>query len=204
MWLEVRWRQPAIDGEAELLDDVHRLLSKAYLIEPDLPFPWQAWAELIGLRGIDDPVARQVVDRATAMPPSEHPIGYRRDPVRITHEGWDLEVPGEFADRRTADEWWGGGPGRRITLAAVPTGSMSAQSFVNQFAVDLGDEALTHQAGELVGRARITTDPSSGVEIGVLDGYSAVGGSGAAIRIEFDDPADWQWALDMWRSLTPG
>jgi hypothetical protein len=31
-----------------------------------------------------------------------------------------------------------------------------------------------------------------------------VAGSGAAIRIEFDDPADWQWALDIWRSLAPG
>jgi len=56
----------------------------------------------------------------------------------------------------------------------------------------------------VVGRARLSSDTSSGVEIGVLDGYSAVVGSGAAIRIEFDDPADWQWALDMWKSLAPG
>jgi hypothetical protein len=55
-----------------------------------------------------------------------------------------------------------------------------------------------------VGRARLTTDPSSGLEVGVLDGFSAVTGSGAAIRIEFEDPADWHWALDMWRSLAPG
>jgi len=44
----------------------------------------------------------------------------------------------------------------------------------------------------------------SGVAVGVLDGYSAVNGSGAAIRIVFDDPNDWQWALDLWRSLAPG
>ena len=30
MWLEVRWRKPAVEGEAERLEDVHRLLSKAY------------------------------------------------------------------------------------------------------------------------------------------------------------------------------
>ena len=41
------------------------------------------------------------------------------------------------------------------------------------------------------------------VAVGVLDGYSAVTGSGAAIRVVFDDPADWQWALDLWRSLAP-
>ena len=42
------------------------------------------------------------------------------------------------------------------------------------------------------------------VAIGVLEGYSAIRGSGAAVRIEFDDPADWQWALDTWRALRPG
>ena len=81
---------------------------------------------------------------------------------------------------------------------------MAAHAFLDQVGGDLGQEALTHQAGPVVGRARITTDDSSGVAVGVLDGFSAVNGSGAAIRIVFDDPDDWQWALDMWRSLAPG
>ena len=81
---------------------------------------------------------------------------------------------------------------------------MSALDFVEQFAVDLGPDAISHRSGELLGRARLMTDATSGVEVGVLEGYSAVSGSGAAIRIEFEDPADWQWALDMWRSLAPG
>ena len=54
-----------------------------------------------------------------------------------------------------------------------------------------------------MGRATLSSDASSGVEVGVLEGYSAVAGSGAAIRIVFDDPADWQWAIDIWRSLAP-
>ena len=81
---------------------------------------------------------------------------------------------------------------------------MSAQAFVSQFSADLGADSLSHAAGDLIGRARISTDPSSGLEIAVLDGYSAVPGSGAAIRIEFDDAGDWQWATDLWRSLAPG
>jgi hypothetical protein len=81
---------------------------------------------------------------------------------------------------------------------------MSAQAFIEQFAVDLGSGAMNHRAGEILGRARLMTDASSGVEVGILEGYSAVTGSGAAIRIEFDDPNDWQWALDTWRSLHPG
>ena len=204
MWVHVRWRRPAVDGEAGLLDDVHRLLTKAYTTDPELPFPWHAWMDLVSNGGFDDGMTRQVIARAAALPPPDVLVGYRRRSVRITHEGWSLEIPGEFAERRTPEEWWGGGPGRQVTLAAVPTGSMSAAAFVDPFAADLGRDALTHQAGDLVGKARILTDPSSGLEVAVLDGYSAVPGSGAAIRIEFDDASHWQWAIDLWRSLAPG
>ena len=209
MWLQVRWRTPAMEGEADLFDEVHRLLSRAYPLDPGLDFPWHAWTELTMLRGIDDPMARQAAKRATTTPEPDPPVGYRRDPVVISHEGWMLEIPGSFAERRSAEEWWGGGTGRSITLAATATGhpdgsAMSAPEFIEQFAVDLGSDAITHRAGEVVGRARLMTDASSGLEVGILEGYSAVTGSGAAIRIEFDDPADWQWALDMWRSLAPG
>ena len=125
----------------------------------------------------------------------------------IRHEGWTLEIPGAFAERHF-EEWWGGGTGRNITLAATATGHpdgtpMSGAEFIEQFAVDLGPDAIGHRAGAVVGRARLMTDASSGVEVGILR-YSAVTGSGAAIRIEFDDPGDWQWALEMWRALAPG
>ena len=208
MWLDVRWRTPAIDEERDLLDEVHRTLSRAYPTEPTLAYPWQAWAELVELRGIDDPMSRQVLARAEHDAGDGRPIGYRRGPVTIRHEGWALEIPGSYAERRSSDEWWGAGAGRNVTLAAVQTatvdGAMGAQAFVDQFGGDLGPDAIDHRANGVIGRARLSTDASSGVEVGVLDGFSAVVGSGAAIRIVFDDPGDWQWALDMWRSLAPG
>ncbi len=64
---------------------------------------------------------------------------------------------------------------------------MGAQTFVDQFGGDLGPDAIDHRANGVVGRARLSTDASSGVEVGVLDGYSAVVGSGAAIKIVFED-----------------
>ena len=209
MWQQVRWRAPAVEGEADLLDEVHRLLTRAFPDEPALPYPWHAWSQLCAFRGINDAMSRQASGRATREPEPRPPVGYRRDPVRISHEGWSLEVPGSYAERRTPDEWWGGGAGRSITLAATKTGladgaAMPAQAFIAQFAADLGPDALNHRAGEVFGRARLTTDASSGVEVGILEGYSAVRGSGAAIKIEFDDPADWQWAVETWRALAPG
>jgi hypothetical protein len=80
---------------------------------------------------------------------------------------------------------------------------MSPEEFLAHVAGDLGSDALTHRDGPILGRARMRTDATSGVEIGVLEGFSAVSGSGTAIRIEFDDPADWQWAIDIWRALAP-
>ena len=68
MWLDVRWRAPAVQGEAELIDEVHRLLSKAFPLEPGLPYPWHAWRELARVRGLYDHMAGQVIDRAKTMP----------------------------------------------------------------------------------------------------------------------------------------
>ncbi|MEX1172236.1 MAG: hypothetical protein WEG56_06455, partial [Chloroflexota bacterium] len=200
---------PVVEGEGALLDEVHRLLSRAYPMEPSLPYPWHAWAQVAAFRGIGDQMSRQAAARASREAEPEPLVGYRRDAVRVTHEGWTVEIPGSYAERRTADEWWAGGAGRSITLAATRTGDadgapMSAAAFIDQFAVELGPGALDHHAGDVLGRARLTTDASSGVEIGILEGYSAIRGSGAAVRIEFDDPEDWQWAVDTWRSLAPG
>ncbi len=211
MWLDVRWRRPAVPGEAARIDEIHGLLSRAYQDEPELSYPWIEWAELIAYRGVEDGMARQVLGHAAQAGSNASGaarIGYRRSPVTIEHAGWKLTIPGDFAERRTADEWWGGGPGRSITLVATATGTgtsaMSAHQFLAQVASDLGPDALHHEVGDIRGRARLTTDTGSGVEIGVLEGFAAVAGSGAAIRIEFDDGEDYAWALEMWRSLRPG
>jgi len=206
MWTMVRWRDPVDDAERRLNDEVLRLLARAFPLDPSLAYPWREWHELAQIRGTDDAMTRQVEAKAKRAP-AQVQVGYRRHPVRILHEGWELEIPGTFSEQRTAEEWTGAEAGRTITIAATetgtPSGPMSAQAFLDQVAKDLGNEALSHRDGEVVGRARLSTDASSGVEVGVLEGYSAVRGRGAAIRIVFDDSADWRWALDAWRALIP-
>jgi hypothetical protein len=206
LWTEVRWRPPVDATEKAVNDEVLRLLARAFPLDPSLPYPWREWRELVGWRGSADAMTRQVEIHAAAAPAGPL-VGYRRQPVEIIHEGWLLEVPGSFAERRTDEEWWGGEAGRGITLAATETGTddgpMPAADFLRQVAPDLGSDALSHEAGDVVGRARLSTDASSGLEVGVLEGYAAVTGRGAAIRIVFDDSADWRWAMDIWRSLAP-
>jgi hypothetical protein len=205
MWTEIRWRPPA-PGEQEAMDEVLELLRRAYVLDPSLDYPWPEWAELMGYRGYENALTATVRDRAVGV--DRPPVGYRRRPVTIRHEGWSLTVPGSFGERWTAEEWWGGESKRTITLAAASTestdGPMPPEAFLARVAADLGEHTITHHDGQVMGRAKITTDASSGVEVGVVEGFSAVVGSGAAIRIVFDDPSDWEWATDMWRSLSYG
>jgi len=213
LWLEVRWRPPAGADEIQLVDDVLATLRRAYPLEPGLAWPWPEWRELFQLRGQADPATRALLDRGAghlvggAAADGPPPIGYRRKPVTIVHEGWALDVPGTFSSRWTAEEWTGGEAGRSITLAGTETAEgghpMTADRFLQQVAGHLGREAIEHDDGVVRGRARLASDPSSGVEVATVEGFSAVRGRGAAIRIEIDDPQDWKWALDTWRGLRP-
>jgi hypothetical protein len=208
MWTEIRWRPPADDTERATMDEALTLLRRALPSDPSLAYPWREWAELLRLRATPDPRTDRVFEMAARVDPLQPLIGYRRRPVRIVHEGWTLPLPGSFSERRADGEWSGGERGRHVTIAATSTEGadgrpMSAERFLTDVAGDLGEDTLNHADGELRGRGRVTTDASSGVEVAVLEGFSAVTGSGAAIRIEFDDSEDWRWAVDVWRSLRP-
>lgn len=206
MWTEVRWRPAIEEGEPEVVEEVLRLLRRAFPLEPSLPYPWREWKELLDIGGDPDPM-RERVESEAATAPEAPPIGYRRNPVRIEQAGWQLTVPGSFAIHRTDDELRAGEGDRTITIAASPTadqaGPMAAETFLDRVAAHLGPEVLHHRDGEVVSRAKLGLDPTSVVEVAVLEGYAAVRGSGAAIRIVIHDAADWEWALEMWRSLRP-
>jgi len=209
LWLDVRWRTPAGEDETASLDEVLSVLRRGYALDPSLDWPWAEWREVAAFRGSIDPATKALLDRnaSQANANAADPIGYRRRPVTIVHEGWALEVPGTFAERRTGDEWWGGEAGRSVTLAGTATGTatgpMPAEEFIGRFAAHLGSDALKHEDGPIVGRARLSSDPSSGIEVATVEGYSAVRGKGAAIKIVIEDPQDWKWALDTWRALRP-
>jgi hypothetical protein len=207
MWAEIRWRRPTDADERALVDETLRLLHRAYPLDPSLAFPWREWRELALLRPTPDSMAALIEERAAAVDPSTPLVGYRRRPVSVTHDGWAIVIPGTFTERRTGGEWRGGDAGRSIALASVPIATNGrltpAETILRQVAGNLGPSALAHQAGDVVGRARVGTDDGSGITVGIVEGFAAVDGSGTAIRVEFDDPADWEWALDQWRALRP-
>jgi hypothetical protein len=207
LWLEVRWRPPSGTHEQALLDEVLALLRRAYSLDPSLPFPWAAWREALTLRDQADPTTHQLVDGMAANAELEPEIGYRRGPVTIFHQGWALDVPGTFSEHRAIEEWTDGEARRSVTIAATETGlggePMTADEFLDQVAGHLGSDALEHEDGPVRGRARLSTETSSGIEVATVVGYSESRGLGAAIRVVIEDPQDWKWALDTWRDLRP-
>ena len=206
MWTEIRWRPAIEEGEPAVVDGVLRLLRRAFPLEPSLPYPWREWKELLDIAGDRDPM-RDRVEREAAAAPDGPRIGYRRRPVRVEQAGWQLTIPGSFATVRTSEELRASEGDRTITVAASPTGTesgpMPAETFLDRIAAHLGPDVLRYRDGELQARARLAIDPTAVVQRFVLEGYSAVTGSGAAIRIVIHDAADRDWALDMWRSLRP-
>ncbi|HEY0443051.1 MAG TPA: hypothetical protein VGC90_02410 [Candidatus Limnocylindrales bacterium] len=208
MWTDVRWRPPVDQAERALLERVLRMLRRAFPLDPSLPYPWREWKELLDLSAsdADDPMVERVgAEAATAA--DEPLVGYRRRPMTVVHNGWSLVVPGSAVIRRTPDELWIGEGDRAITVAATETasesGPLSPEAFLTHVGGHLGTDVLRHRDGPIAGIARLEVDPSSAVSVAVLDGYSAITGSGAAIRIVIHDPGDWEWAIETWRSLRP-
>ena len=114
MWTEIRWRPPGPD-ELGAIDEVLELLRRAYTLDPSLDYPWPEWAELMAYRGHENALAATVRDRAVGV--DRPPIGYRRRPVRIRHEGWSLTVP---ARSRPVTPTSGGAGSRSVRSPWLP------------------------------------------------------------------------------------
>ena len=62
-------------------------------LDPSLAYPWREWHELIGLRDVDDPMARQIADRATRSAAAGSRSAIADDPVTVTHEAGRSRCP---------------------------------------------------------------------------------------------------------------
>ena len=161
--------------------------------DASLAYPWREWAELIRLRAMPDPIAERVFRQAervdTALPLDRLPAPARDRRPR------GLAGAGPRVVRRAADadgEWRGGERGRQVTLRGDDDPDLERDADVGRPVPDRRSRATSARAccatrtASCSGRARVTSDASSGVEVAVLEGFSAVTGSGAAIRVEFD------------------
>ena len=107
-----------------------------------------------------------VRDRSPSVPADQPLVGYRRRPVMVRPRG--LATRGAGLVRRAP--WRGGMVGRRGQPERHPgrrpdrhcRRADAGRGVPPQVAGDLGSEALTHQAGNVVGRARLGSDAEIG------------------------------------------
>jgi hypothetical protein len=228
MWTEIRWRPPLEDDDEEedLLIGVLRDLEKAYLLSPDLDYPWRAWDELFGhlvaafgdteiLESAKEDM-REVVARRAAQAPDGPRIGYRRLPVTVSlGGGWKITVPGAFAESWDEDGIWVGWDGRRTVrcktyaLRSADGGLPAAEDLLDMSVRHWDTEGCEplpdHERGPVRGRAIWGPHDEDGRSMWKLNAFSATAGQVALCNCYFDDPADRDWAVATWHSLThPG
>jgi hypothetical protein len=218
LWQEVRWRMPIAEDEGELLMDINLDLERAFHLDPQAAIPWREWRELLDYINDyfgyaefqhEETQEEEIVRRAALVDPGVPLIGYRRGRVDVTLTGgWSLMIPGACAEEweengETWSAWFGG---RTIWFTSW---SVSGEGDVALSAHEILDsrpwpddcEIIEYQDDPLLGRAVFMPFEEEGQTLWNLKGYTAVEGSFALCNIYLQDPADRQWALEIWKSL---
>ena len=166
--------------------------------------------------GSNDPATYQLLERS-AREPGHRGSALRcgssatgASPVTILQGGWAIDLPGSFSDERTPeDRWSGSDAGRTVTLAGAADGDRRPADVRGDLPRgvrgDLGEDALEHQDGPRPGPGpdHLGREHRASRSATARGLQRACRGSGAVLRIEFENPGDWKWALDTWRALRP-
>jgi len=205
MWSQVRWRTPANEAERNLLQDVANSLHIANKLNPSLNYPWTEWAEVLEFLGSDD--EEKVWVRAQSKAPST--IGYRRNNVTVTlADNWSLRLPGSFSDFNADEDndFCALDPPREIWFTAYRfTVPLSDQGFESKRQEILQSQPeLLHEAKDYIAKATIQEMfRETGQRYFVLGSSNVHRSKRAVCTILFEKPKDREWAIGVWKSLSP-
>jgi hypothetical protein len=202
LWSDVRWRPPDDEADEAPMQAALACFDRAHELDPRAKIPEPEIAELRALLDWSEDQLPQ--------PPAPGLMGYFRLPMTYPpFGGWSFILPGYFFQSFDEDE----GvlslsfPGRSVWITVytveepVPPGQMVAD-FLGEAPPDA--EFIEHASGPLLSRAFIAKDEQDGEEFTVLRGSAAIPGSIAVITIALDDPADRDWAAEVFRTLRHG
>lgn len=193
MWSEVRWRLPTCDLDEDTLDDVQRLLERAWELDSTADFPAREWCELVDHNGGEVP--DEIQDRAAKE--SGPLIGYRRHPVRVTVGDWCVEIPGEFSEEWQDGTFSAWHEGRTVWFDGYRKNG-AASELVEASPAD--GEVLTRKDGDVLKKAYLTRDDEG---VFILSTRNAVDGKLAVSTIAFPSESDREWAMQAWQSWRP-
>ena len=201
MWTEVRWREPLLPGEDALQDVVINDLEAAWELDPELDYPWPEWGELARYRDRKLPAKPDIL-------PLRPLIGYRRRPITVIYDGWQIRVPGTFAEEWFPGSWWSGDKGRDVEIKVIESERRSAQELIDNIGkvMEKGtdpSDLFSIRVGEVLGRGHFFPSTAHDEDVTVLRAISAVNGSAVGLHIMFTNPDQRDWAIETWKTLKP-
>jgi hypothetical protein len=203
MWVDVRWRNPVSDSEREILEYVANSLETAYKLDPNLSYPWAEWAQILDLLENTSSDLAFVQSRREGTPT----IGYRRRNVGVTLPGyWVIKVPGSFSEFEANEEgdFSAIDPPRTIWFTSY-TFNKNRDKIFAETRQEILDKspALLEEREDYVGRAEITKKDDEDEPYYVLTSSNVCRKGQAIVSVVFTDPADREWAINVWKSLQP-
>ena len=202
MWSDVRWRKPISDTESELLTRIVNSLDMAYRANPNLPFPWNDWRDLLHLLEMDIP------DFVRAKASGPGGIGYRRRPVRSSLPGyWWIKTDGSFSEFEANDQGAVSAfdPPREIWFTAYSfTANDPLQTFRTMREHALSEKhELVEERGVYISVANIRKERKDGNIWYVLQAKNIATLCRSILTIVFQRAEDRHWAIDVWKTLSP-
>jgi hypothetical protein len=196
MWTAVRWRNPLVDSERQILNEVNENLQLAYRLNEALDYPWREWNEI--LKYLDaDVKAPGGLENAPPRPL----IGYRRNRVRISlAAGWTIQIPGRFAEAWEDNTWCGWDRDLTVWVTAFK-GDGSAREILSEFQPD-SDDIVTHEIEGILGRGSVGWVEEDGQRYWRLHARSADDGRFCLCTICYAASSERNLALEIWQSLT--
>lgn len=213
MWTDVRWRVPVSDSEALTTLRICNMLASAHRADPGMDYPWAEWRELVDLvrrAGYAPDLPGDLAALVEQLGSGRPTIGYRRRPVTVVlPRGWEVTVPGDFAEDPITDgqTWRGWDRHRRLSIdtgtfaEAVDPNAAYRRFLPNHL------PWVSHQTAKVTGRAAFLTETRDSGTTTFLVGVMLADEAGpdcAVSTLELDNPSERSWALDVWRSIDRG
>jgi len=202
MWFDVAWREPLDHAERAVMESVDEELTAARKANPDLPFPYAEWSELLEWLGVDDAHAQTIRDRIGTTPVPEMLIGYRRHMIEVELTGgWTIDLGGAYVGKWEDDgaSWWATDGDRVVEFTSLSADGETDSQKLLDVAPSLHPVIAQIEEPTRRGRAEAYDENKVHVVHGLVSCAPHV-----AILTCKGRASDEAWALSTWRSLRNG
>ena len=202
MWLDVAWREPLDRDERSLMESVDEDLTAARQANPELPFPFAEWSELLEWLGADDAHAHEIRDLVGSTPVPDVLIGYRRHMLEIELTGgWTIDLGGAYVGKWEEDgaSWWATDGDRVVEFTSLTAEGETDSQKLLEVAPSVHPVISRIEEPTRRGRAEAYDEADVHVVHGLVTCAPHV-----AILTCKGRLSDEAWALATWRSLRNG